>query len=212
MRSDHHIPGADPLQAADMICLISRSPLATETLGYRLGQLLMPDSVISLEGDLGAGKTTLVRGLAAGIGSEDPVSSPTFTLLIEHERTSRGLALYHFDVYRLAASDDPDLASDQFMAAGLDEYFDAGGISVIEWGGLIEVLLPLRTLHIRMTLSAAGASDERRIELKRTADQVWPDGLAAVLLGLTTQGLMSFCTEPCDCAASADEREGKPSC
>ena len=89
-----------------MIALLSQSPEQTDEFGRLLAGNLRPGDVVSLDGDLGAGKTALTRGLAAGLGCLVPVSSPTFTLLIEHPADIGGLALYHFDAYRLEGSDD----------------------------------------------------------------------------------------------------------
>ena len=103
--------------------ITTRSEAETEALGERLGAALQPGSVLLLRGDLGAGKTTLVRGLARGLGI-DPgeVSSPTFVLINEY----RGrLTLHHVDLYRLEGAAVDDL--------GLDELTDGGGAVVIEW-------------------------------------------------------------------------------
>lgn len=208
MQRHHHKPNAHPLRVAASVVLISHSPQATEKLGYWLGQSLPSGSVISLEGDLGAGKTTLIRGLASGIGSQDAVTSPTFTLLIEHDQTSRGLPLYHFDVYRLADETDDDMAAEQFLDAGLDEYFDAGGICVVEWGGLIKTLLPLRTLHIRLSLSTSGVSDERKIELMSSDESDWPDTFDAALNALSRQGLITLCPDS-GCPAPDEDHHGR---
>ena len=146
------------IATAGTLVLLSRSPDETDGFGRLLSTHLQADDVISLDGDLGAGKTALTRGIAHGLNCQVPVSSPTFTLLIEHPANPPGLALYHFDVYRLADSDD-------FCDAGLDEYFEMGGVCIIEWGTLIADILPLRTLQVRLWQTDPDLPDQRRIEL-----------------------------------------------
>ena len=112
----------------------------THHLGRALGETLPINAIIALFGDLGAGKTTFIRGLVEGIGSIDlrEVSSPTFTLL----NLYRGdIVVYHFDLYRL-----PKTA--EFFAAGFDEYFTAGGICCIEWAEKITSILPPTTITV----------------------------------------------------------------
>ncbi len=107
------------------LCLVSHAAQETIALGERLGALLAPGDVLVLTGDLGAGKTQLTKGIAAGMGVADEVTSPTFTILMVHEGAS--MPLHHFDLYRL---DDPDQLED----IGLYETLDGDGACVIEWG------------------------------------------------------------------------------
>jgi len=100
----------------------------------------------------------LTRGLAAGLNCQGPVASPTFILLMEHPAGAGGLALYHFDAYRLAGSAD-------FCLAGLDEYFTTGGVCAVEWGSLIADLLPERTLRICLRQTSPDQPERRLIEL-----------------------------------------------
>lgn len=96
----------------------------TKALGTRLASLLFPGAVIGLDGDLGAGKTSFVKGLAAGLGiDEDEVSSPTFTLIAEHGRGK--VPLYHIDLYRLEGAEVEEI--------GIEEYLSGPGIAAIEW-------------------------------------------------------------------------------
>ena len=157
-----------------MIALLSQSPEQTDEFGRLLAGNLRPGDVVSLDGDLGAGKTALTRGLAAGLGCLVPVSSPTFTLLIEHPADIGGLALYHFDAYRLEGSDD-------FCEIGLDDYFDQDGVSVVEWGSIISEILPARTLQIRLFQPCPDQPDHRRIEINWTGCPERLDGLADCL-------------------------------
>ena len=132
----------------------------TELIGEELGRKAKAGDVFALDGDLGAGKTVLTRGIARGMGlNEDDVCSPTFTIVNEYDETSDGnqaeVPLFHFDTYRLGGSDD-------FLDAGLDEYFYRGGVCVIEWSSVIDDLLPKGTVRIRIT----GSGDTRRIEVE----------------------------------------------
>ena len=107
-----------------MATFISHSPTETESLGEQWGRAAQRGWVIALTGDLGAGKTQLVRGLARGLGIPTRVHSPTFTLVIEY--AGGRLPLFHLDLYRL---DTPE----QIHGAGLDEFLRADGVTVIEW-------------------------------------------------------------------------------
>lgn len=120
---------------------------ATLALGGRLAAPLRPGSVIALNGELGAGKTTLVRGLVAGLGSADPVSSPTFALV--HEYRGGRLPVSHFDWYRLG--DEAEL-----WALGWEEYLDGGGVVVVEWAGRFPAALPSAALRWSLSHDAAG--------------------------------------------------------
>ena len=127
----------------------------TERFGEALSKYWEAGTVIALDGDLGAGKTCLTRGIARGMGSEDPVASPTFTIVNEY--SGGRLMLFHFDTYRLSGEDD-------FYASGLDEYFLREGVCVIEWGGVIEGALPGNTVKMKIS----GNGDERRFDVTET--------------------------------------------
>jgi len=108
-----------------MVTLISRSPEETESLGQSWGSAATSGQVIGLTGDLGAGKTQLIKGLARGLGVKSPVLSPSFALV--HEYTDGRLALFHLDLYRLQSPS-------QIVGAGMEEYFyNPQGVTVIEW-------------------------------------------------------------------------------
>jgi tRNA threonylcarbamoyladenosine biosynthesis protein TsaE len=131
--------------------LISSSPEATEKIGLCLAPLLRPGDILTLDGDMGAGKTALTRGLAKGMGHEQGVASPTFTIVMEHPAEHEGqLSLFHFDVYRLRNSDD-------FLDSGLDEYLYRDGVSVLEWANIVEDALPQNRLKILIR----GSGEER---------------------------------------------------
>jgi len=121
--------------------LISRSAEQTRRVGMRLGALLQPGDVVALEGDLGSGKTTLVQGIAAGWGSLDPVSSPTFVLVKVYRRADEQ-RFYHLDAYRLSGPAEAiDLDLDDMIA---------GGPLVVDWADRIESALPDDRLWVNM--------------------------------------------------------------
>lgn len=159
------------MQTADLV-LISHSPEATEEIGRLLVNVFMPGDVVNLDGDLGAGKTAMTRGIAAAMDCQGPVASPTFTLLMEHAAGPGGLALYHFDVYRLRDSAD-------FCDIGLDEYFDCAGVCVIEWGSLISDVLPPQSLQINLLQVDPEQPDLRKIEISWPGQ---PERLAALAI------------------------------
>lgn len=127
--------------------LISHSPDQTRRFGYHLGRLARAGDVLLLHGQIGAGKTTLVQGIARGLGVEGYVQSPTFTLASEHVgRTAGGerVTLFHLDLYRLEGVGD--LAS-----FGYEEYFnEPGGIVVVEWPERLAEELPEEHLLIKL--------------------------------------------------------------
>src|SRR5580658_7865858 len=107
-----------------MATFISHSPAETESLGERWGRAARRGQVIALSGELGAGKTQLVKGIARGLGISARVHSPTFTLVTEYDGAS--LRLFHLDLYRLETRE-------QILSAGLGEFLQPDGVSVIEW-------------------------------------------------------------------------------
>lgn len=118
----------------------------TKEIGYKLGQLLTPKSVVCLIGDLGAGKTTMTQSLAKALEVDDYITSPTFNIVNEYEGR---MPLYHFDVYRIGSSDE-------MYDIGFDEYIDGDGVCIIEWANLIEDILPNEYLYIEMNYKETG--------------------------------------------------------
>ena len=110
----------------------------TIALGNRLGLLLQPNMLLTLSGDLGAGKTTFTKGIGQGLGITKVINSPTFTILKQYQGR---LNLSHFDAYRLEGQDD-DL--------GFEEIFDSDDVCVVEWANFIEVILPVDRLTIEI--------------------------------------------------------------
>lgn len=123
----------------------------TEAAGAALARALHAGLVIYLRGDLGAGKTTLVRGVLRALGHAGKVKSPTYTL-IEPYIVSR-LNLYHFDFYRFAVPEE-------YLEAGLDEYFAGDGVCIVEWPDKAAPYIASADLEIRLTLASPG----RRLE------------------------------------------------
>src|SRR6266700_3811096 len=119
---------------------VTRTDEETRAVGEALGRHLEPGDVVCLAGPLGAGKTTLAQGIARGLGVDEIVNSPTFTLVQEY---AGRLPVYHLDVYRLSS---PEEAAD----VALDEMLAAGGVVMIEWPERIAPLLPADRLEIRL--------------------------------------------------------------
>jgi tRNA threonylcarbamoyladenosine biosynthesis protein TsaE len=131
--------------------IITTTPEETGTFAESLANFLQPGDVITLEGDLGAGKTTFTKGLAKGLGVKKTVNSPTFTIIKEYKGR---LPFYHMDVYRMG---------DSFEDLGFDEYFEGEGVTVVEWAHLIEDQLPQELLSLSIYREG---DTTRRIVLK----------------------------------------------
>ena len=134
-----------PILDANALEFFSRSAEQTRRVGMRLGALMQPGDLICLVGDLGAGKTTLVQGIALGWGSSDRVSSPTFVLVNDYRRPD-GLILHHMDAYRLRDGRD---AEDLDLTLMLES-----GCTVMEWPDRIESVLPRQRLWVSMRYMA----------------------------------------------------------
>lgn len=132
---------------------VSRSPDETRALGERFGEALQPGTVVACIGELGAGKTCFLQGLARGLGVTADVTSPTFVLVNQY----RGrLPIFHLDAYRTEALTE-------VLELGLEEMMHGDGVTVIEWADKILPLLPAGTTMVRIT----GLGDEpRRIEVE----------------------------------------------
>jgi len=126
------------------------SPDATRAVAAALGELLVAGDVILLVGDLGAGKTAFAQGLALGLGIDEPVTSPTFTIVQEY---AGRLPLAHVDVYRLDRVQD-------LYDLGFDELVDGNGVTVVEWGDLVEQSVPADHLVVRID---PGPADSERV-------------------------------------------------
>jgi tRNA threonylcarbamoyladenosine biosynthesis protein TsaE len=140
---------------AASIRLRTRSADETRALGRSLAMHLDVGDVVSLTGDLGAGKTTLVQGFAAGLDVRGPVVSPTFTLVREYQGR---FPIHHLDIYRLDRVQD-------VIDLGFEEMVDGGAVVFVEWGDAIETLLPESHLQVELELSGDGDAEgegERR--------------------------------------------------
>ena len=132
-----------------MVELISHSAEETKQIAMKIASKLNVGNVIVLTGDLGSGKTKFTEGILDYFGFYNEISSPTFTIVNEH--TNDNINVYHFDVYRLEDSDE-------FLAIGGDEYFEKG-ISIIEWGEIIEDVLPDNTIRIEFSRDLINEND-----------------------------------------------------
>ena len=132
---------------------LTTSPTETEAIGAALGQILPPGTVIAYRGDLGAGKTAFTRGLAKGLGCTDMVTSPTYTIVNEY--LSGRIPLFHFDMYRLASSDD-------LWDIGWEDYLERGGVCAVEWSENVDDAMEQA---IYVTIEKLG-EDTRRITIE----------------------------------------------
>ena len=120
---------------------ITSSPEETVALGKKIGGMLKNGDVIAMQGTLAAGKTTITKGIAAALGIEDTITSPTFCLISEYQGK---MPLYHMDVYRLNGSED-------FAELGTDDMIYGNGVSIIEWSEKIMTELPRKTILLKIT-------------------------------------------------------------
>ena len=128
----------------------------TYELGEKIGQMAKPGMVISLTGDLGVGKTVFTQGLAKGLGIEEPVNSPTFTIVQVYEEGR--LPLYHFDVYRIG-----DI--EEMGEIGYEDYFYGEGVCLIEWADLIREILPEQMCRVTIEKDLEKGFDYRKITI-----------------------------------------------
>lgn len=129
----------------------------TFELGRELGEQAQPGEVYTLIGDLGVGKTVLTQGIAKGLSIEEPISSPTFTILQIYEEGR--MPFYHFDVYRIGDIEEMD-------EIGYEDYFYGQGLTMIEWANLIEEILPEHYREIRLEKDLDKGFDYRRITIR----------------------------------------------
>ena len=129
----------------------------TYELGEKIGQMAKPGMVISLTGDLGVGKTVFTQGLAKGLGIEEPVNSPTFTIVQVYEEGR--LPLYHFDVYRIGDIEEMD-------EIGYEDYFYGEGVCLIEWADLIREILPEQMCRVTIEKNLEKGFDYRKSTLE----------------------------------------------
>ena len=135
----------------------SNTPQETFELGKRLGAEAKPGQVYCLDGDLGVGKTVFTQGFARSLGITGPVNSPTFTIVQQYEEGR--LPLYHFDVYRIGDISEMD-------EIGYEDCFYGDGVSLVEWGGLIEEILPEDVITVKIEKDLEKGFDYRRITVE----------------------------------------------
>jgi tRNA threonylcarbamoyladenosine biosynthesis protein TsaE len=134
----------------------TESAQETWQLGFEMGREARPGDVYTLVGDLGVGKTVFTQGVAAGLEIEEPISSPTFTIVQVYE--DGRMPFYHFDVYRIGDIEEMD-------EIGYEDYVYGQGLSMIEWSNLIEEILPERRTEIVIEKDLERGFDYRRITI-----------------------------------------------
>ena len=137
-----------------MMIIETNTPQETFDFGKSLGEKAMPGTVYTLIGDLGVGKTVFTQGLAKGLNIQEPISSPTFTIVQVYEEGR--LPLYHFDVYRIGDVEEME-------EIGYEDYFYGEGVSLIEWANLIEEILPQQYTEISIEKDLEKGFDYRKI-------------------------------------------------
>ena len=133
------------------------SPEETKELGRKIGADAIPGSVYTLVGDLGVGKTVFTQGIAEGLEIEEPICSPTFTIVQVYE--DGRMPFYHFDVYRIGDIEEMD-------EIGYEDYFYGEGVCMIEWANLIEEILPEHRWEITIEKDLKKGFDYRKIIIK----------------------------------------------
>ena len=133
------------------------SPEETADLGLRLGQHAQPGEVYTLVGNLGVGKTVLTQGIARGLGIQEAICSPTFTIVQVYEEGR--LPFYHFDVYRIGDVEEME-------EIGYEDYFYGEGLTMIEWANLIEEILPEHYKEITIEKDLEKGLDYRKISIR----------------------------------------------
>ena len=132
--------------------------IAEETfkLGVKIGEQARPGEIYTLNGDLGVGKTVFTQGVARGLGIEEPVNSPTFTIVQVYEEGK--MPFYHFDVYRIGDIEEME-------EIGYDDYFFGNGVCLIEWAELIQELLPKQIISVTIEKNPEKGFDYRKITI-----------------------------------------------
>lgn len=135
----------------------TRSAEETFEVGRKIGEEANAGQVFTLIGDLGVGKTVFTQGLAKGLGIEEPISSPTFTIVQVYE--DGRLPFYHFDVYRIGDVEEME-------EIGYEDYFYGEGVTLIEWSNLIEEILPKQRTEIAIEKDLSNGFDYRKITIE----------------------------------------------
>lgn len=146
-------PGNDSLRGT---CMESFGEQDTYELGRQMGSLALPGQMYLLDGDLGVGKTVFTKGFGKGLGVEEAINSPTFTIVQEY--MDGRIPFYHFDVYRIADEEEME-------EIGYEEYFFGGGVCLIEWAQNISDLLPVDAIRITIEKDLDKGFDYRSIRV-----------------------------------------------
>lgn len=141
--------------------VVTNSPEETEAVGMELARRLPPGAVVAFTGDLGAGKTAFVRGLARGLGIAQRVTSPTFTIVNEYE--GGRLPLFHFDMYRLGSADE-------LFDIGWEDYLGRGGVCAVEWSENVEEALEPGCIRVDIRQGEGGT--QRRIAIREEGERL----------------------------------------
>lgn len=139
-----------------MIIIETTNAEETFQLGVKIGKQARPGEIYTLNGDLGVGKTVFTQGVARGLGIEEPVNSPTFTIVQVYEEGR--MPFYHFDVYRIGDIEEME-------EIGYDDYFFGNGICLIEWAELIQELLPKQIISVTIEKNPEKGFDYRKITI-----------------------------------------------
>ena len=139
-----------------MIIIETTNAEETFQLGVKIGKQARPGEIYTLNGDLGVGKTVFTQGVARGLGIEEPVNSPTFTIVQVYEEGR--MPFYHFDVYRIGDIEEME-------EIGYDDYFFGNGICLIEWAELIRELLPEQIISVTIEKNPEKGFDYRKITI-----------------------------------------------
>lgn len=150
--------GSASMEDGDSMILESHDPEETFELGRRIGQEAKPGQVYTLIGDLGVGKTVFTQGVAKGLGIQENVNSPTFTILQIYE--DGRLPFYHFDVYRIGDVEEME-------EIGYEDCFYGEGVCLIEWANLIKEILPEQYIRVCIEKDLEKGFDYRRITLQK---------------------------------------------
>lgn len=139
-----------------MIIIETTNAEETFKLGVKIGEQARPGEIYTLNGDLGVGKTVFTQGVARGLGIEEPVNSPTFTIVQVYEEGK--MPFYHFDVYRIGDIEEME-------EIGYDDYFFGNGVCLIEWAELIQELLPKQIISVAIEKNPEKGFDYRKITI-----------------------------------------------
>ena len=167
-----------PILRNNTLEIISRNAEQSLRIGQRLGQLLAPGDVVCLHGSLGAGKTTLTRGIGQGWESTSRVTSPTYTLVNIYQRSSDTQKLYHVDAYRLENPDDLD-------SVGFEDIFEGKDVIIIEWPERLQTILPSEYLNVYLDDDETDI-DRRVLTLEAVGERYNPllDALRRAIFGV----------------------------